>query len=188
MGRGQAGVLFLRPCAPIAAHMLQLASLNRLLQFPYHDAEQDFFDWCGHATGIICGSPRLCRRTPSTASQGGSPRRKTRCETSSDLHRTVCSRRAAMSTTIDGDGAGSAPYSYATIPTAMHTDAALVRLECIAAGTLLPYVQVLQVHADDAAPRIQRPQRLRRMAARGCWGSKQRRISVQHVCRSSRYY
>ena len=46
MGRGQAGVLFLRPCAPVAAHMLQLGSANRLLQFPYHDAEQDFFDWC----------------------------------------------------------------------------------------------------------------------------------------------
>ncbi len=43
MGRGQAGVLFLRPCAVVAAHMLQLAAGNRLLQFPYHDAEQHFF-------------------------------------------------------------------------------------------------------------------------------------------------
>jgi hypothetical protein len=46
MGRGQAGVMMLRPCSAVAAHMLQLASSNRLLQFPYHDAEQDFFDWC----------------------------------------------------------------------------------------------------------------------------------------------
>ncbi len=46
MGRGQAGVLFVRPCAAVAAHMLQLAAGYRLLQFPYHDAEQDFFDWC----------------------------------------------------------------------------------------------------------------------------------------------
>ena len=45
MGRGQAGVLFVRPCAPVAAHMLQLASSDRLLHFAYHDAEQDFFDW-----------------------------------------------------------------------------------------------------------------------------------------------
>ena len=42
-------VLFVRPCAAVAAHMLQLAAGNRLLQFPYHDAEQDFFDWCAAA-------------------------------------------------------------------------------------------------------------------------------------------
>ncbi len=46
MGRGQAGVMLLRPCPAVAAHMLQLASSDRLLRFPYHDAEQDFFDWC----------------------------------------------------------------------------------------------------------------------------------------------
>ena len=56
MGRGQAGVLFLRPCAPIAAHMTQLASSNRLLQFPYHDAEQDFFDWYAALTGTGIGT------------------------------------------------------------------------------------------------------------------------------------
>ena len=38
--------MMLRPCPAVAAHMLQLASSNRLLQFPLHDAEQDFFDWC----------------------------------------------------------------------------------------------------------------------------------------------
>ena len=51
MGRGQAGVLFVRPCAAVAAHMLQLASGKRQLQFPYHDAEQDFFDWCVAGAG-----------------------------------------------------------------------------------------------------------------------------------------
>ena len=65
MGRGQAGVLFLRPCAAVAAHMLQLAAGNRLLRFPYHDAEQDFFDWC--AAVAVCGSwasaPPCCTPT-----------------------------------------------------------------------------------------------------------------------------
>ena len=46
MGRSQAGVMLLRPCPAVAAHMLKLASSNRLLQYPFHDAEQDFFDWC----------------------------------------------------------------------------------------------------------------------------------------------
>lgn len=46
LGRAQAGVLFVRPCAAVAAHMLALASDNPLLQFPLHDAEQDFLNWC----------------------------------------------------------------------------------------------------------------------------------------------
>lgn len=46
LGRGQGGVLFVRPCAAVASHMRELASTNPMLQYPLHDAEQDFFNWC----------------------------------------------------------------------------------------------------------------------------------------------
>ena len=47
MGRGQAGVMLLRACPLVAEHMLWLVRTKPELRFPYHDAEQDFFDWCG---------------------------------------------------------------------------------------------------------------------------------------------
>jgi alpha-N-acetylglucosamine transferase len=45
LGKIQAGVIMLRPCAAVARHMRQLAEQDRILQFPYSNAEQDFFDW-----------------------------------------------------------------------------------------------------------------------------------------------
>jgi hypothetical protein len=42
-------VVFLRPCAAIAEHMLALAAGDPLLQFRHGHAEQDFFDWCAVA-------------------------------------------------------------------------------------------------------------------------------------------
>ena len=46
LGQNQGGVVFLRPCAAIAEHMLALAGGDPLLQFRHGHAEQDFFDWC----------------------------------------------------------------------------------------------------------------------------------------------
>merc|ERR1711871_367554 len=45
LGRQQGGVVLLRPCKPVAKHMMHLVSTNTTLQFaPYH-AEQSFLDW-----------------------------------------------------------------------------------------------------------------------------------------------
>ena len=47
-------MLLVRPCAAVASHMLALASKNPILQFPHHDAEQDFFNWCVvHSTTFV---------------------------------------------------------------------------------------------------------------------------------------
>lgn len=47
-------MLFVRPCAAVGAHMVALASGNPLLQFPLHDAEQDFLNWCDEPSGACC--------------------------------------------------------------------------------------------------------------------------------------
>lgn len=45
MGQNQGGVVLLRPCKPVAAHMQKLVASNHLLQFEHGHAEQDFLDW-----------------------------------------------------------------------------------------------------------------------------------------------
>lgn len=45
LGRMQGGVVFLRPCKAVAAHMMHLVSTNETLQFRSTHAEQSFFDW-----------------------------------------------------------------------------------------------------------------------------------------------
>jgi Glycosyl transferase family 8 len=45
LGRMQGGVIFLRPCRAVAAHMIQLLTDNPDLHFTRDHAEQSFFDW-----------------------------------------------------------------------------------------------------------------------------------------------
>lgn len=45
LGRQQGGVVLLRPCRAVAAHMMHLAATNTTLQFARHHAEQSFLDW-----------------------------------------------------------------------------------------------------------------------------------------------
>ena len=46
LGQNQGGVVLLRPCRLVAAHMQALAVGDPLLQFRHGHAEQDFLDWC----------------------------------------------------------------------------------------------------------------------------------------------
>ena len=45
MGKLQAGVFMLRPCAETTRHMLQLLEHDPRLHFKQDHAEQDFLDW-----------------------------------------------------------------------------------------------------------------------------------------------
>jgi hypothetical protein len=45
LGTMQGGMVFLRPCRGITAHMINLLTNNQALQFANYHAEQDFFDW-----------------------------------------------------------------------------------------------------------------------------------------------
>ena len=45
MGKLQAGVFMLRPCAEVTRHMLQLLAQDPRLHFKQDHAEQDFLDW-----------------------------------------------------------------------------------------------------------------------------------------------
>ena len=45
MGAAQGGVLFVRPCAAVMRHMIELAASDPLLQFRECSAEQDFIDY-----------------------------------------------------------------------------------------------------------------------------------------------
>lgn len=46
MGKGQGGLMALRPCRAVAAHMRQLLETCPYLRFTKLSAEQDFLDWC----------------------------------------------------------------------------------------------------------------------------------------------
>ena len=45
LGRQQGGVVLLRPCKPVADHMMNLVKTNETLQFATSHAEQSFLDW-----------------------------------------------------------------------------------------------------------------------------------------------
>lgn len=51
LGKINGGMLFLRPCAGIEAHMLSLLEAHPKLRFTHGTAEQDFLAWCA---GLGC--------------------------------------------------------------------------------------------------------------------------------------
>jgi len=64
LGSAQGGVLFLRPCAAVAAHMAGLAAGDERLQFRAGHAEQDFFNWCGGGGGVHVPEDSRLHQTP----------------------------------------------------------------------------------------------------------------------------
>ena len=74
MGKLQAGVFMLRPCAQTTGHMLQLLAQDSRLRFKHDHAEQDFLDWYFKYSRRVLHWPWLClpRCTPCI-SESGSP-------------------------------------------------------------------------------------------------------------------
>ena len=79
--------MFLRPCAPVAEHMLALAARDPLLQFRHGHAEQDFFDWCAPvlvATSCALDETRGASghsRTPFLSDVQGLPQTRSMAQT-----------------------------------------------------------------------------------------------------------